>query len=123
METHQVQATNDLATHGNVLQETGANPTPPINGASEPAKAHEILDGTENIEPAEPEDDGIRYSENVVPVGADEDSDEEPPRSAPANCGVGVQETKKKKRKKKSKSKRGLVTLGMTLKQFEANAG
>lgn len=130
METHQIHTENEAGTHGNVLQEIDANPTPPINGVSEPAKANEIPDGNGNIEPAEPEEDGIRYSENVVPVGADEDSEpdqeqrqeQSKSKSAPATSGVGVAE-KKKKRKKKSKSKRGLVKSSMALRQYEANSG
>lgn len=114
METDQQHAGNEAAKLGNALQEINANPTPIINEISQLPKASETPNGDENIEPMGPEEDGIKYSENIIPAEEDENSDHENPKPTSANVGVGLQE-KKKRKKKKSKSKRGLVTSRIAL--------
>ena len=118
METDQQHAADEAAKHGNALQEINANPTP-INEISEPSQALDTHNDDENSQPIGPDEDGIKYSENVVPADEDENSDQENLKPTLAEVGVELQE--KKKRKKKSKSKRGLVTSEMVLDKYWAN--
>lgn len=119
METDQQHAGDDAAKHGNVLQANNSDPTP-VNEISQLLKTSEIRDDKENSQPIAPEDDGIKYSENVVPAEEDENSDQENLKPTSADIGVELQE-KKKKRKKKSKSKRGLVTFRIAPNRYWAN--
>lgn len=107
METDRQHAGDDAAKHGNALQEINPNPTQ-MNDNSKLSKASDTHNDNENSQPIEPVEDGIKYSENVVPADEDENSDQENLKPTSAEIGVELQE-KKKKRKKKSKSKRGLV--------------
>lgn len=109
METPQEDRGNNAARHVNALQEINVNPMTPTTGISQLPIGSNIPNGDENLDPGEPEKDGIRYSENTVPAEADDNSDQDDSKPAAANIGVELQENKKK-RKKKSKSKRGMVT-------------
>ena len=120
METDQQTAENAPAQHGNALQEINTNPTHFINGRSQLPKALETHTDNENLEPTAPEEDGIKYSENMIPADQDENSDQENLNPAAADIDVELQE-KKKKRKKKSKSKRGLVKLPMAAHRCKAD--
>ena len=119
METDEQHAEDDAAKHGNVLQENNSNPIP-VNEISQLLGASEIRDDKENSRPIGPEDDGIKYSEDVVPAEEDENSDQEKLKPTSADIGVELQE-RKKKRKKKSKSKRGLVTFNIATDRYWAN--
>lgn len=111
MQIDQQHAGDDAAKHGNALQEISVNPAQ-VNEISELSMAPETRNDNENSQRIVPEGDGIKYSEDIVPVEEDENSDQENLKPTSTEVGVELQETKKK-RKKKSKSKRGLVTFEM----------
>lgn len=121
VETDQQNAGGDAAKHENALQEINAHPTQ-INDISQLPKALETREDHKNSQSTGPDEDGIRYSENVVPAEEDENSDQENLKPTAAEVGVELQE-KKKKRKKKSKSKRGLVTLKIARGKYWADVG
>lgn len=120
METDGQHAENDAGHHANALQEINTNQTQIVNGATQPPEPSEIPANDENVMPTEPEEDGIKYSENIVPAEQDDNSDQETLKPTAADIGVDIQE-KKKKNKKKSKSKRGLVIFRTALHRYKAN--
>lgn len=119
MDTDQQHSENDAAKHGNALHEINTNPTHTINGISPLPKASETRNDNENVQPIGAEEDGLKYSEHIVPAEEDENSDQENLKPSAADIGLELQ--KKKKRKKKSKSKRGLVTLKIAWDRRKAN--
>ena len=111
MESDKEHARNDTTAHSNALQEINANPTPTVSEIPQLAKTPDTQTGNENLEPTEPKENGIKYSENIVPAQEEDDiSDHADSKPARANVDIDFQGVKKKK-KKKSKSKRGLVSL------------